>query len=73
MWYNKIRVLMVRAITLIPESTPQQLDLFDDAVKREKRNKIDTMVESIRMQFEDKSIPVRCAARGLEDVRTEGY
>ncbi|MHC1695649.1 MAG: DNA polymerase IV [Eubacteriales bacterium] len=56
MWYNKIRALTVRAITLIPDSTPQQLDLFDDAVKREKRDKIDMAVENIRRRFGDTSI-----------------
>ena len=69
MWYNKIRALKVRAITLIPENTPQQLDLFDDAVKREKRDKIDTTVESIRRRFGDKSIQ---SAVLLGDLKMSG-
>ncbi|MHC1695877.1 MAG: DNA polymerase IV [Eubacteriales bacterium] len=69
MWYNKIRALTVRAITLIPESTPQQLDLFDDAVKREKRDKIDVAVESIRRRFGDKSIQ---SAVLLGDLKMSG-
>jgi DNA polymerase-4 len=50
-WHTPVRAVTVRAINLIPKSVPQQLMLFDDAIKRDKRDKLETAVEDIRNRF----------------------
>lgn len=47
-WSNDVRAVCVRAISLVPRSSPQQLDLFNDSSKLEKREKLDDAVEKIR-------------------------
>ena len=50
-WHTPVRAVTVRAINLIPKSVPQQLLLFDDAQKRDKRDKLEAAVEDIRSRF----------------------
>ena len=50
-WHTDVRAVTVRAINLIPKETPQQLILFDDAEKREKRDKLEDAIEDIRGRF----------------------
>lgn len=47
-WANDVRAVCVRAIGLVPRSSPQQTDLFNDTAKLEKREKLDDAVEKIR-------------------------
>ena len=50
-WQTLVRAITVRAISLVPKSAPQQLLLFDDAEKREKRDRVETALEDIRSRF----------------------
>jgi DNA polymerase-4 len=50
-WNTDVRAITVRAINLVPKSTPQQLMLFDDAAKRDKRDRLDDAIEEIRGRF----------------------
>jgi DNA polymerase-4 len=68
-WNTPIRALTIRAINLIPRTIPQQLDLFDDAVRREKRDKIETAVEEIRRRFGNRAI---LAASLMGDIKMPG-
>lgn len=55
-WNNSVRALTVRAINLVPDSTVQQLPLFDDLDYRAKREKADDAIEMIRSRFGKRSI-----------------
>lgn len=50
-WNTDVRAITVRAINLVPKSTPQQLMLFDDTAKRDKRDRLDDAIEEIRGRF----------------------
>ncbi|BBF41364.1 DNA polymerase IV [Lachnospiraceae bacterium KM106-2] len=50
-WSQPIRSLGVRGSDLLQETTPFQLDLFIDQDKREKMQKADEAVDSIRRRF----------------------
>ena len=46
----------IRAIDLVPEKTPEQLTMFDDATLRDKRERIQDAVESIRSRFGKRAV-----------------
>ena len=50
-WQHDIRSITVRAINLVEEDTPIQIDLFTDVRLVEKREKLDLAIESIRQRF----------------------
>jgi len=50
-WHTKVRALTVRAINLVPKTLPQQLILFDDAATRDKRDRLDDAIDSLRGRF----------------------
>ena len=50
-WNKKVRAVCVRAIDLIPQSFPIQLDLFVDNEKHEKRELIQNAIEDIRTRY----------------------
>jgi DNA polymerase-4 len=56
----------VRAINLIPKSQPIQMILYDDPVKREKREKIEDAIESIRDRFGNQAIYSACLMGNLK-------
>lgn len=51
MWNKNIRSITVRAINLISDSAPMQLDLFTDRDSTERQIKIDNCIESLRARF----------------------
>ena len=55
-WRHPIRSVTVRAIGLIPENTPYQLDLFTDAARVEKRERLDRTVEALRERYGERII-----------------
>lgn len=78
-WHTHVRALTVRAINLIPNELPLQLDLFDDAIKREKRHRLENAVEEIRRRFGDKAIysaslmgDLKMPGRGVHEVVMPG-
>ena len=50
-WHTSVRALTVRAIRLIPRSTPEQTSLFEDTARRDKRDRLCGAVEEIRSRF----------------------
>ena len=55
-WAKCVRSITVRAINLVPHTMPQQLDLFDDAIKRERRYRVEDVVDQIRGRFGKEAI-----------------
>lgn len=55
-WALPVRAVTVRAISLIPASAPQQLSLFDDMERRQKRESLEEAVEEIRRRFGKRAI-----------------
>lgn len=55
-WENKVRAVTVRAINLIEEGSFNQLDLYTDYERLEKRKNIDDTVMNLRKKFGDSII-----------------
>jgi len=55
-WVKPIRAVTVRAISLVEEDCPIQLDIFTDAERLDKRERLELTVESIRARFGKESI-----------------
>ena len=55
-WDKKIRAVCVRAINLVPKNSPEQLTVFDDIERRDKREQLEDAVESIRARFGKRAI-----------------
>ena len=51
-----VRAVCVRAIDLVPVNEPEQLSVFDDAALRNKRERIQDAVESIRSRFGKRAV-----------------
>ena len=65
-WRTFVRAITVRAINLIPRTAPQQLTLFDNTAKREKLEKLETAVDSIRHRFGKGSVSPAAILSGLK-------
>jgi DNA polymerase-4 len=50
-WGSKVRAVCVRAIDLVPQADPDQLSIFVDTAKLERRERLEDMVEEIRSRF----------------------
>lgn len=48
--------MTVQAINLIPQDTPRQIDMFMDAAKQDKLERMEKCVEEIRRRFGKDSI-----------------
>ena len=55
-WTTKVRAVCIRAIDLVPQSEVEQLDLFIDTAKRDKRARLEDAVEDIRRRFGKKAL-----------------
>lgn len=55
-WGSKVRAVCVRAIDLVPHSDPDQLSIFVDTAKLERRERLEDMVEEIRSRFGKQAI-----------------
>lgn len=62
-WQKPIRSVTVRAISLVDEDFPIQLDLFSDVKQIEKREKLDLTVEGIRYRFGSDAIKNACLCK----------
>lgn len=65
-WQSKVRAVTVRAINLIPADTPYQTSIFEDAVKRERREKLDAAVDDIRNRYGKHAIFSACLMGNLK-------
>ncbi len=50
-WQKPIRSLGVRAASLVPANTCEQLDLFTDNARRDRQRMLDATVDDIRRRF----------------------
>lgn len=50
-WGRMVRSITIRAIRLAPKTDPQQLQLFDNAWQRDKRDRLEDAVDQIRGRF----------------------
>ena len=55
-WHTHVRSITVRAINLLPKSRPEQLNLFNDFAQRERVERLEDTVESIRACFGKRAI-----------------
>ena len=55
-WYTKVRAVCIRAIDLVPQSEAEQLSLFIDTEKRDKKASIQGSIEEIRERFGKEAI-----------------
>ncbi len=55
-WSKPIRSVIVRAINLVDEDYPIQFDLFSDATAVDKRERLETAIETIRYRFGNDAI-----------------
>ena len=55
-WDNKVRAVNVRAMELSPKSDPDQMSMFVDAEKLEKREHLEDTIENLRGRFGKKAI-----------------
>jgi len=67
-WYKPIRSIGVRGANLVTETDHMQLDLFD--VTKEKHEKIDKVIDTLRRRFGNESI---CRAAMLTDRELSGF
>lgn len=51
LWSSKVRAVTVRAIDLVTQQEPDQLSLFADAAKLERRERLEDTIESLRDRF----------------------
>ncbi|UOO38748.1 DNA polymerase IV [Oscillospiraceae bacterium CM] len=59
-WHLPVRAVTIRAINLIPRSQPVQLLLYDDPVRREKRERVEAAMYNIRERFGKGAIYAAC-------------
>lgn len=50
-WTEPVRSICVRGISLVDEKSPVQLGFFEDAEKRDKRDKLEACVDELRDRF----------------------
>ena len=50
-WERPIRTVTVRAIKLLPEGQPEQLNIFFDIKKQEKLDALDRTIEALRARY----------------------
>lgn len=78
-WQIPVRAVTIRAINLVPQSQPVQLDLFNDPLKGERREHLEEAVENIRARFGKRSIvnailmgDLKMPGRGVHEVIMPG-
>jgi len=55
-WGSKVRAVTVRAIDLVPQNSPNQLSIFVDAEKLDRRERLQDAIEELRGRFGKQSI-----------------
>ena len=65
-WHLPIRAVTIRSINLIPSTYPIQTILYDDPVKRDKRERVEDAIEEIRARFGKNAIRAACLMGNLK-------
>lgn len=68
-WRIPVRAVTVRAINLVSQEQPMQIDFFTDTQKLDRLDKLETTIEDIRRRFGKRSIT---AAALLGDLKMPG-
>ncbi len=55
-WITKVRAVTVRATSLVPQATPDQLSLFVDTKRLERRERLQDAVEAVRDKYGKKAL-----------------
>ena len=55
-WATKVRAVTVRATSLVPQAMPDQLSLFVDAQRLERRERLQNAVEAVRERYGKKAL-----------------
>ncbi len=55
-WNKNVRAVCIRAIDLVPKNAPEQLSMFDDTERRERRERMEDAIEEIRARFGKRAI-----------------
>lgn len=55
-WATKVRAVCVRAIELVPQTEPDQLSVFIDTARLDRRERLETAVEELRGRFGKRAI-----------------
>lgn len=78
-WETPVRSVCVRAINLVPQSQPEQLDMFADYKHLDRQERLDNTVEAIRQRFGSRAIrpasllgDLKIPGDGREKVRMPG-
>lgn len=50
-WTQNVRAVCIRAIDLVPKTDPDQLSIFVDNEKRERRERLEDTIENLRSRF----------------------
>lgn len=65
-WDCSIRSVTVRAINLVEEDCPLQVDLFTDMAQLDRRERLDAAIESIRHRFGKDAIRNACLCQDIK-------
>lgn len=65
-WSTPVRAVTVRAINLVPQGVPEQIDLFTDMCRVEKMKKLDDCIEEIRRRFGKQAVFQACLLGDLK-------
>ena len=68
-WHKPVRAVTVRAISLVLQSCPMQLCIFDDPFSRQRREKLENTIETIRSRFGKRAI---YSASLMGDIKMPG-
>ena len=59
-WTQKVRAVCIRAIDLVPKTDPEQLSMFVDHAKRDRRERLEDTIEELRGRFGKETITYAC-------------
>lgn len=65
-WSTPVRAVTVRAINLVPQGVPEQIELFTDMRRVEKAEKLDDCIEKIRRRFGKRAVFQACLLGDLK-------
>lgn len=78
-WRIPVRAVTVRAINLLPQGQPQQMDIFTDSARLDRLDKLETAVEDIRRRFGKRAIhsaalmgDLKMPGRGMHEIIMPG-
>ena len=68
-WTQNVRAVCIRAIDLVPKNEDEQLSIFLDNEKRDRRERLEDTIENLRSRFGKSAITYACL---LGDLKMPG-